>query len=52
MFHECSMLIGSWKGRKDLRVGIFFSKNLLGKQTFLDPRLQTLALGQSSVASF
>ena len=25
-----SLLIGSWKGRKNFKVGIFFIKNLLG----------------------
>ena len=25
------MLIGSWEGRKNFRVGIFLDKNLLGK---------------------
>ena len=29
LFHAYFMLIGSWKGRKSFRVGIFFSKILL-----------------------
>ena len=31
MFNACFMLIGSWKGRKNFRVEILVSKNLLGK---------------------
>ena len=30
VFSACFMLIGSWEGRKNFRVGIFLNKNLLG----------------------
>ena len=44
VFHACFMLIGSWKGRKNLGVRIFFSRNWLGsgyrkQTTFLRPKL-------------
>ena len=39
MFHACFIMIGSWKGGKQFKVGSFWSKNLLGsgyrKQTTL-----------------
>ena len=30
VFYACFTLIGSWKGKKNLKVGIFLNKNLLG----------------------
>ena len=30
VFYACFTLIGSWEGGKDLGVGIFLNKNLLG----------------------
>ena len=33
MFNACFMLIGSWKGGKNFRVGIFLNKNMLGRVT-------------------
>ena len=33
VFYACFTLIGSWEGRKSIRVGIFFNKNLLDRVT-------------------
>ena len=33
VFYACFMLVGIWKSRKKLRVGIFLSKNLLARVT-------------------
>ena len=30
VFYACFMLIGSWEGEKNFRVGILLNKNLLG----------------------
>ena len=30
VFYACRMLIGSWEGGNNFRVGIFLNKNLLG----------------------
>ena len=43
MFYACFMLIGSWEGDKNFRIGIFLNKNLLGltgnKQLFFKPNI-------------
>ena len=30
VFYACFVLLGSWEGRKNFRVGNFLNKNLLG----------------------
>ena len=52
MCYACFKLIGGWEGRKNLRAGIFWNKNLLGsrKQTTFFSGLIILHLEWSSSA--